>query len=222
MSESEFEPVPGLPERLPQGERMLWQGAPNWLSLALTAFRARAVAIYFAVLMVWRAASALYNGGTPRQAIEDALWLAPLALVALAILLTVAFLSAKTTVYTITDRRIVMRFGMALPLTINIPFTSIDAAATRRHADGTGDIPLTPRADERIGYLMLWPHARPLHFARPEPMLRSLPDVDRAATILADALAAHAGIAPRPVLEAQAAGATMDRPHSATLAARGG
>ena len=222
MSESEFEPVPGLPERLPAGERMLWQGAPHWLSLALTAFRARAVAIYFALLMIWRAGSELFNGASPRQALEAALWLAPLALVALAILLTVAFLSAKTTLYTITDRRIVMRFGMALPLTINIPFTSIDAAAINRHANGTGDIPLVPRADQRIGYLMLWPHARPLRFARPEPMLRSLPDVDRAAGILADALAAHAGLAPRQVPDVQTVLGAPDPALSGALASRGG
>jgi len=222
VSDSEFEPVPGLPERLPQGERMLWQGAPHWLSLALTAFRARAVAIYFAILMVWRAASALINGETLRQAIEAALWLAPLALVALAILITVAFLAAKTTLYTITDRRIVMRFGMALPLTINIPFSSIDAAGMRRHADGTGDIPLTTKVDQRMGYLMLWPHARPLRFAHPEPMLRSLPDIDRAAMVLADALAAHAGVAPRAFPDTHLAGQTSDPALSGKLAPRGG
>ncbi len=33
VSEHEFEPIPGLPERLPAGERMLWQGRP-WRALA--------------------------------------------------------------------------------------------------------------------------------------------------------------------------------------------
>jgi len=34
LGEYEYEPVPGLPQRLPQGERILWQGAPDWQTLA--------------------------------------------------------------------------------------------------------------------------------------------------------------------------------------------
>ena len=30
----EFEPVPGLPEELPPGEMLLWQGAPDWKTIA--------------------------------------------------------------------------------------------------------------------------------------------------------------------------------------------
>jgi hypothetical protein len=208
MSDSEFEPVPGLPERLPAGERMLWQGAPHWLGLALTAFRLREIAIYFALLMVWRGGSMLYEGASVMAALDHAIAILPLAFGAIAILLVIAITSARTTVYTITDRRIVMRFGMALPLTVNIPFTQIDAAAVGHHrgglAEGLGDITLSLGAGERIGYLMIWPHARPWRYSRPEPMLRSLPNPDGVAALLADALAAHAGVAPR-VLQAMAA-----------------
>jgi len=40
-----FDPVKGLPEHLPQGEVMLWQGSPHWQSLALRAFHIRKVAL---------------------------------------------------------------------------------------------------------------------------------------------------------------------------------
>jgi hypothetical protein len=60
------------------------------------------------------------------------------------------------------------------------------------------DITLSLGAGERIGYLMIWPHARPWRYSRPEPMLRSLPNPDGVAELLADALAAHAGMASRP------------------------
>ena len=52
--DDDFEPVPGLPETLPQGEQMLWQGSPQWWSLALRAFRLREVGVYFGFLMAWR------------------------------------------------------------------------------------------------------------------------------------------------------------------------
>ena len=39
MSHDDFaiEPIPGLPERPPQGEEILWQGRPNWWALAKSA-----------------------------------------------------------------------------------------------------------------------------------------------------------------------------------------
>jgi len=193
VSESEFEPIPGLPEHLPQGERILWQGAPHWLALALTAFRLRAVALYFAALMVWRAASVWHDGGAASEALAYAFDLAPLALAALGLLLVIAVTAARTTIYTITDKRVVMRFGMALPLTVNIPFSQVDGAAFASHGGEAGDVALVVRPEGRIGYLMMWPHVRPWRYARPEPTLRALPDAARAAAILGDALAVHAG-----------------------------
>mgnify|MGYP003343403497 FL=1 len=124
---------------------MLWQGAPQPWALALAAFRVRAVAIYFAALMAWRGFVTITDGGSWRSAIEEAVGLAPLAAGALAILSIIAYISARTTLYTITDRRIVMRYGMALPLTMNIPFKSIEAASVTHHRDGTGDIALNVR-----------------------------------------------------------------------------
>ncbi len=195
---SDFEPVPGLPEVLPAGERMLWQGAPQPWSLALTAFRVRAVAIYFAALMGWRAFSTMADGGNWRAGLEEAAGLAPLAAGALVILSVIAYVSARTTLYTITDRRIVMRYGMALPLTMNIPFKSIESASVTHHRDGTGDIALSVLDEERIGYLILWPHARPWRYARPEPSLRGLGDVDAVSALLSQALASHAGLQSAP------------------------
>jgi hypothetical protein len=37
----DFEPVPGLPAELPAGETMIWQGRPQWRSLAVRAFHIR-------------------------------------------------------------------------------------------------------------------------------------------------------------------------------------
>ncbi|MEM1314907.1 MAG: hypothetical protein AAGI51_10160, partial [Pseudomonadota bacterium] len=58
------------------------------------------------------------------------------------------------------------------------------------HADGAGNIPLTLRGPNTLGYLMLWPHCRPWRMARPQPMLRCIPQAGQVATILADAMRA--------------------------------
>ena len=50
-----FEPIPGLPERLPAGEEMLWQGRPDTAALAREAYGIRWIAGYFALIVLWRA-----------------------------------------------------------------------------------------------------------------------------------------------------------------------
>jgi hypothetical protein len=59
------EPVRGLPENLPEGEHILWQGGPKWTALAVRALHVRAVAIYFALLAVWFAGAAMMDGLPP-------------------------------------------------------------------------------------------------------------------------------------------------------------
>ena len=49
--EHELEPQFGLPEPLPQGERILWQGSPDFAALARSAFHVRMLAVYFLVLL---------------------------------------------------------------------------------------------------------------------------------------------------------------------------
>jgi hypothetical protein len=192
VREHEFEPVRGLPERLPPGEHMLWQGAPCWQVLARRAFHARKVAAYFAVLVAWAVASGLQDGLTAGELALTAVRSVVLGALAVAVLAGLAWLSARSTVYTITNRRVVLRIGMALSLTLNLPFRVIESAALRVNPDGTGDIPLTlTPAGGRIGWLHLWPHARPWQLRRPQPMLRAIPDAERVADLLADALADH-------------------------------
>jgi hypothetical protein len=200
MDDFEFEPVRGLPQRLPQGEKLLWQGAPDWRKLTRTVFHVKMIAAYFAALLGWGILSALSDGLGVKGAAQPFLWLIPLAVVAIGILNLMAWLTARTTVYSITSKRIVMRIGIALPITFNIPFKIIGTAALRVDSDGFGDIPLSLSTKDKLAYPILWPHARPWRFAKPEPMLRAIPNASRVAAILADALAAGPDSAARPQL----------------------
>lgn len=191
----DFEPVRGLPQLLPMGERMLWQGAPRWQDLAVHAFHARKVIWYFVALAGLQAMFGYAGGETLVQALRPFQWLVPMGLIAAALLTAMAALSARTTVYTITSKRLVMRVGMALPVTINLPFGQIDGASLRLFANGSGDIPLKVTAKERVAYLLLWPHARPFHFAHPQPSLRCIANADDVAGLLAAALAGTATVA---------------------------
>ncbi len=210
--EHELEPVHGLPEPLPAGERILWQGAPAWRTLARRAFHTRKLALYFGVLLALRAAFVLSDGGTGPEAVIAVLWLTPLVAIALGTLTLMAWLIGRTTVYTITSARVVMRIGVVLSITLNLPFRTIQSAGLRVYPDGTGDLPLTIGTADRIAYAHLWPHARPWRFAHTEPMLRGIPDAARVADVLARALAAFVREA-RPAPAAEPAPArTADLP----------
>jgi hypothetical protein len=196
IREHENEPVPGLPERLPGDERVLWQGAPRWQSLARRALHARAIALYFLALAAWGAAMAAMEGAGAGALALDALWLASVASLPIGALLAFSVLAARTTLYTVTDRRVVFRVGVALPMAVNIPLGAVGSAGFRRCADGTGDLVLSLMPSHRISFVALWPHARPWRFSRPEPVLLGLADADAAAHALAAALAGNAGVAP--------------------------
>lgn len=199
VHEHEFEAERGLPEPLPAGERMLWQGAPDWRALAVQALHLRAAAIYFALLLLLRIAVAAADGAGVAGALVGALPLALLAVFALGMLALIGWLMGRTTVYTITDHRVVMRVGIVLTVTFNLPFRRIDAAALRRRAGGRGDIVLTLAGADRIAWLHLWPHVRPWRLKHPQPMLRALPQAESVAGILSAALAAAAGQAKAPL-----------------------
>lgn len=187
--EHEFEAEHGLPEALPAGERLLWQGAPDWRALAWHVFHVREVLVYFGLLLGWRALDVGLAGGGLGQALLALLWLTPLAALALGLLGGLAWLSARTAVYTVTTQRTVMRVGIVLSVTFNLPHRQVDGVALRSRAHGRGDLALLLAPGERIGWLHLWPHARPWRVRRPEPALRCIPDAARVGALLSQALA---------------------------------
>jgi Bacterial PH domain len=178
--------------RLPAGEKMLWQGQPQWQGLALHAFHVRAVALYFVVLLVWRVLQGVIAGDSAWTMTVAAAWLLVPCGAACGILALLAWLSSRTTQYTITNKRVIMQFGMALPITLNLPFSKIGSAALRLYADGSGDIPLATSGKDRVAFLMLWPHVRPWRATQTEPMLRSIKDARGVSEILARAVVAAA------------------------------
>lgn len=171
--EHEFEAAPGLPEPLPAGERILWQGSPDWRTLALEVYHLRQLAGYFGAMMVIQA---LYLWDAPAAKVLSSLALsAVLAGSSLGLLALGAWLNARATLYTLTTRRVVMRIGIVLTITLNVPLRQVRGADLLARQSGVGDLSLALAGKERIGWLHLWPHARPWHLADPEPTLRCIP-----------------------------------------------
>jgi Bacterial PH domain len=163
--EHEFEAAPGLPEPL----------------------------LYFVAILGARALNELVNGGGAADAAQAVAWLLPVAIFALGMLNLLAYLSSQSTLYTITNKRVIMRVGIVLTLTFNLPFRSIASAGFKSRSSGTGDIPLALAGKDKIAYVHLWPHARPWRVASPEPMLRCVPQAAQVAELLTQAWVKAAG-----------------------------
>lgn len=193
--EHDHEPQYGLPEALPEGERLLWQGVPDWKALAVRRFHVRKVAIYFALLLAARVAALVSDGMPLGAALSGTAVLSSIALLALGGLLFTAWYTARTTVYTLTDKRVVMRIGIALTLSLNLPLSRVESAQLALGAGGIGDVSLRLKPGDRVAWIHLWPHARRWHFARPEPTLLCLPGAAALAEQLTAAWAAVHGSA---------------------------
>jgi hypothetical protein len=177
--------IPGVDAPLPEGEHLLWSGAP---SVAVQLRRGAVLPLAGTWLVLAASLPMILGDGGTGPTLAHLTWVLVIGLFLVASAAGLAWLVSRTTTYAVTDRRVVLRIGIALPAVLNIPLSSLAGANARRHRDGSGDIDL-PLADgqDHPGYALLWPHARPWRWGRPEPSLRWLADVSAAAEALRDA-----------------------------------
>jgi len=188
----------GLPPGLPQAERVLWQGKPDWRRLAARALHVNKLGIYFLLLLAVRQVLLWEGGAATADALASAARTLALGGVALGLLVGLAGLMARSATYTITNRRVILSFGIALPMSVNLPYSRLEAADIKEYADGSGDIALAPVAGSRLSRVVLWPHTRTFALGEARPALRALPSVADVAEILADAMATDQARRPRP------------------------
>ena len=172
VREHEIEPVPGLPENA-AGRRahpLAGQRRAGWRSPSGRCTCA-AVAIYFALLFALDCAgrdvgrrfglgsrSGLQLGSSPVASPR-----------ALGFARALACLARSAAVYTITNRRVVMRFGIALPM---IRQHSVRHDRSCRTCKAYGDGTRRHSADagwhrQRQSIVVLWPHVRPWRTVEP-------------------------------------------------------
>ena len=166
-------------------EKVLWKGRPAMGLLARTAFHAHKAGAYMAALSV----IALITGNT-----TAAMVVAGLGVVLVALLYVLAWANARSTLYILTDARLIMRIGVAIETRINIPLKQITAANLRPRADGHGDIAFEVAGERLLSTLLLWPHVRPFHYKMPQPMLRAVPEAAALAKMIAEARAPYGAI----------------------------
>lgn len=202
----QIEPVPGLPERPPEGEKILWQGRPDWWALTQESLNFWWVAGYFGVLTLWRFFSVV-DMMPLGQALGASLPFVVLGAIVCGLLTLFAYVQARLTVYTVTTARVAMRIGAALTVTLNIPYRQIANASLDLRRRGTGTIAFETLGETRLSYLVCWPHVRPWRMRRTEPALRCIPDAERVARLISEA--ANARISEPQVERLQPRGAAV-------------
>lgn len=172
---------------LAPGESVIWAGRPMWRRVARDALHLRGVTVYFGFLFALDAAQAWKKAIPLGQALHDTVPLAAITCLALGVLGVVSYLVSRSR-YTITNHRVILRYGIALPATLSIPLSQVASTAVAANGDGTADIALELKTGNHMPYLKLWPHARAWRLSKPQPMLRSLADGEGVATVLARVL----------------------------------
>lgn len=191
--EEEFEPMLGLPEIPPEDEHILWQGEPSVRAIAQRVFHIGMMVVYFALLFAWSVYDQTQGGASMGAAISGStILVVPLGFVTF-MLFGLAWIIAKTSVYTVTNKRVVMRVGVALSKAVNLPFAQIVALNERVGRDGTVDIALTMADDAQPHYMFLWPHVRPRTWRKVQPMLRGIAFNDPVRAKLLEAISAYHG-----------------------------
>ncbi len=188
MSHDDFdqEPINGLPELPPEGEVILWQGRPDWWALTKESLNLYWVIGYFVFLFAWRFI-VMSDQYTLAQAFSGSFPFVILGAITCGLLMITAYVQARATVYTITNRRVAMRIGAALTVTLNLPYTQIANATLDLRKSGTGTIALDLIGDNKLSYLVCWPHVRPWVMRHTQPALRCIPDAANIANMLSDA-----------------------------------
>lgn len=182
------EPVRGLPENLPEGEEILWQGQPSWWALVQESLSLWWVVGYFVFIFAWRTIGGAATETWTQSATAASFFLV-LGVIVCLLLLLVSVIQAKATVYTITNKRVAMRIGAALTMTLNLPFKQVQNAnlALRKSGHGSIALEMNPEGGMGFSYVLTWPHVRPWRLKDPQPALRCIPDAAAVARILADA-----------------------------------
>lgn len=182
--------IPGIGEALPEGESLLWTGSPVRHEVARRVCHARGVLWYFGGLGALVLAGGVSDGSV-RPSLAGAAILLAMGATVFGFAHVYAALVARTTVYALTERRLVLRIGVAIPAVLNVPLEQIESVDLRGLRRGAGDITVTLGGSVRLAYLLLWPHARPWRYSRPEPALRGIADAGVVGGLLADAVRAR-------------------------------
>jgi hypothetical protein len=185
---TEAPPPSDVLSSIPEGENIIWSGKPDFKSITLRAFGLKYLLFYLLISFVFFS----IRSGIIVEPIKLITSFVPYLLSGILICCIVSLFSyfqVRNTVYVVTDKRVVIKTGVALIFMLNVPFEKISEINRQILGDGSGNISFKLISGKRVPFFASWPSVRPWYFSNPEPTFRYVADADLVATDISRAAA---------------------------------
>ena len=180
---TKFEVHKNILDAIPEGESILWKGKPSFWGFSWYFFGLKLLAFYLIILSVVFAARLTVTDFFTAFIVDFLPFLLSGILTSF-ILMALAKIQSQSSVYIITENRVIIKSGAALSFLISMPFKKIKAVNLQKRKGSLGTISFELNSGKRVPYISCWPSVRPWRFKKTEPAFSCIENVDEVATIL--------------------------------------
>ena len=180
---TKFETPKNILDVIPDGESILWKGRPSLWGFSWNLFGLKWITLYLSMLSIVSVAR-FFASDFYTAFYVDFLPFFLSGIFASIILIGLAATQTYSTVYIITENRVIIKTGAALSFLISMPFKKIKEVNLQKRGASIGTISFELLSEKRVPYISCWPSVRPWKFKRTQPAFSCIGSVDEVATIL--------------------------------------
>ena len=180
---TKFEAPKNILDAIPNGESILWKGRPSLWGFSWNLFGLKWITLYLSMLSIVSVAR-FFASDFYTAFYVDFLPFFLSGIFASIILIGLAATQTYSTVYIITENRVIIKTGAALSFLISMPFKKIKEVNLHKRGASIGTISFELLSEKRVPYISCWPSVRPWKFKRTQPAFSCIGSVDEVATIL--------------------------------------
>ena len=180
---TKFEAPKNILDAIPNGESILWKGRPSLWGFSWNLFGLKWITLYLSMLSIVSVAR-FFASDFYTAFYVDFLPFFLSGIFASIILIGLAAIQAYSTVYIITENRVIIKTGAALSFLISMPFKKIKEVNLQKRGASIGTISFELFSNKRVPYISCWPSVRPWKFKKTQPAFSCVRSVDEVATIL--------------------------------------
>ena len=180
---TKFEAPKNILDAIPNGESILWKGRPSLWGFSWNLFGLKWITLYLSMLSIVSVAR-FFASDFYTAFYVDFLPFFLSGIFASIILIGLAATQTYSTVYIITENRVIIKTGAALSFLISMPFKKIKEVNLQKRGASIGTISFELLSEKRVPYISCWPSVRPWKFKRTQPAFSCIGSVDEVATIL--------------------------------------
>ena len=180
---TKFEAPKNILDAIPDGESILWKGRPSLWGFSWNLFGLKWITFYLSILSIVSIAR-FFASDFHTAFYIDFLPFFLSGIFASIILFGLATIQAYSTVYIITENRVIIKTGAALSFLISMPFKKIKEVNLQKRGASIGTISFELFSKKRVPYISCWPSVRPWKFKKTQPAFSCVGSVDEVATIL--------------------------------------